>query len=106
MIYANKERTAVNWSDENGNQLSASVECPEVQSYLAKGGTIEPYPRLREDAREEVIGKLQSTNCHMARICEDLINILISKGVIAESDFVPIVRQRLKERVDLRTNMP
>lgn len=106
MNYANKDKTVANWTEENGDQRSASVDCSEVQSYLAQGGTIEPYHRLREEAREEVIAKLQATNGNMARICEDLIGLLVSKGIISEAEFVPIVQERLKARSELRKNMP
>jgi hypothetical protein len=47
--------------------------------------------------------RLVYTDLRMARVIEDILDVLTAKGVMAESDLPPDARARLAERRDLRT---
>lgn len=63
--------------------------------------------------RDDMIPKVQptpletlsATDKGMARVAEDLIDVLLSKGTITETDLPEAVRQKLAERKQLRSQI-
>jgi hypothetical protein len=48
---------------------------------------------------------LELTDASMARIVEDLIRILVQRGLIKYSDFSDQSREKIKEREELRAEL-
>ena len=49
--------------------------------------------------------ELAVSDAYMARMCEDLINILVDNGTIALSDFAQSAQDKLAERTQLRADI-
>lgn len=72
----------------------------------------EPFFRIldtfavsRPLARRMAAKRLKGLDSRMARVTEDLVDILIIKGVISTNDLNPEVRRLMSERHSLRTMM-
>lgn len=72
------------------------------QAWLAAGNTPQPYEQPVVDPKEQAKADLANTDKEMARIAEDLINTLISKGIIAAKDLPKAASDKLVERTELR----
>ena len=57
------------------------------------------------DPGAEARAELAATDAGMARIAEDLITALISKGVLAEADLPQSARSRMAKRSELRSKL-
>ena len=58
----------------------------------------------RIDAKErERLAILQASDLRMARVAEDLLALLVGKGVLAESELLAPAREVLAERRDTRS---
>ena len=60
---------------------------------------------VEADALASAKAELRETDSDMARIAEDLITALISKGVLAESDIPQPARSKLDRRAELRSKL-
>lgn len=49
--------------------------------------------------------ELSVTDAYMARMCEDLINILVANGTIALTDFSQAAQDKLAERAQIRADI-
>ena len=49
--------------------------------------------------------ELAVSDTYMARMCEDLINILVANGTIALTDFSQAAQDKLTERAQIRTDI-
>ena len=75
------------------------------QAWLAAGNTPMPCETPALDPKEQARADLAATDKEMARIAEDLIRTLISKGVIAESDIPESARDKMARRAKLRSRL-
>ena len=89
--------------DANGAVIAAHAEAtPEAQEELPLG-----HPDLIEflaqgDAKDEVRQRLFASDFDMARITEDLIQMLIEKGVFNFTDLPDDAQEKLRHRRVLR----
>ena len=90
---------------EDGHYESHSIDADIIQAWLAKGNTPLPYEPPEVDARAEARAELAESDSDMARIAEDLIQTLISKGVIAESDIPAPAHDKMARRAKLRSRL-
>ena len=60
---------------------------------------------VEADALASTKAELRESDSDMARIAEDLITALISKGVLAESDIPQSARSKLDRRAELRSKL-
>ena len=74
----------------------------EYLVWLAEGNTPLPYDPPVVDPKEQSRADLAATDKEMARIAEDLINVLLNKELISASDFPNSVLLKLNERANLR----
>ena len=54
---------------------------------------------------DEIKNRLERTDLSMVRIMEDIISILVQRGLMKYSDLCDESRELLKERADLRTRL-
>ena len=100
--YADVANTVVYAAFEDGHTESHLVTADCIQAWLADGNTPLPYEPPAVDAKEQAKAELRESDSDMARIAEDLIATLISKGVIASSDLPKPAQDKLLERANLR----
>lgn len=55
--------------------------------------------------KEMAKAALSSSDKDMARVAEDIINLLVSKGVISEADIPKSVKDKLENRTQLRNKL-
>lgn len=100
--------------DEGVKRLSDGAIIPSDQRnemyaeylvWLAEGNTPLPYDPPPLDPRAEARAELAATDAGMARIAEDLITALISKGVLAEADLPQSARSKMAKRSELRSKL-
>ena len=103
--YTTTDQTIVAWETLDGGQASALVSSSEVQEFILAGGQITPYSAPIIDPKVQAKAELAATDKEMARIAEDLIQTLISKGVIAESDIPAPARDKMDRRAKLRAGL-
>lgn len=100
--YVDSNNTTVAWETIDNGHASAMSSACEVLDYLAAGGKIAPYYPTVVDPKEQAKAELAATDKEMARIAEDLINILTQKGVINMADLPAPVASKLSDRAALR----
>ena len=87
-------------------EVSDDVVCGQI---LQKDGTFKnPEPtqeQVDELERHKKLAALSETDKDMARISEDVIGILITKGLISVSDLPKTVTDKLAEREALRNSL-
>ena len=103
--YVTPDNSIVAWQTDNDAECSAMATANEVCEHLNNGGTIAPYIPPVVDPKEQAKNELAATDKELARIAEDLIGLLISKGVIAVADLPQPVRDKLDNRNDLRSKL-
>ena len=101
--FTDEAETVVCAEFEDGHYESHSIDADIIRAWLAKGNRPLPYEPPEVDARAEARAELSETDSEIARIAEDLIQTLISRGVIAESDITEQARDKLAKRVKLRS---
>ena len=100
--YADSNNTTVAWETPDGGHASSMSSARDVLDYLAAGGQIAPYAPPVVGPKEQAMVELAASDKEMARIAEDLINILTSKGVINMADLPAPVASKLSDRAALR----
>lgn len=103
--FTDSTNTVVYATFEDGHTESHLVTADCIQAWLAKGNTPLPYEPPEVDARVEAKAELSETDSEIARVAEDLIQTLISKGVIAESDIPESARDKMDRRAKLRARL-
>lgn len=83
---------------------SSSRFWPSVQKALDEGASVTAYVPEVEPSGTELA--LVGTDTYMARVCEDLVDTLVAKGVIALTDLPAAVQSKLAERKTLRGQLP
>ena len=100
--YANLEGSAVSAIFSDGHLESHSIMADSIQAWLAEGNTPLPYEPPPVDPKEQAKADLASTDKEMARIAEDLINVLLNKGLISTSELPGRAVSKLNDRANLR----
>lgn len=83
-------------------RIDGNLEYQEFLHWQASGGVLQPYQPPAVDPKEQAKVDLAASDKEMARIAEDLIEILKTKGVIADSDLTQVVVDKLTKRKQLR----
>ena len=78
---------------------------PGYLAWIAAGNTPLPYEPPPVDAKEQAKAELRESDSDMARIAEDLITALITKGVLAESDIPKSAHDKMAKRSELRSKL-
>lgn len=81
------------------------IENGEYQEFLhwqAGGGILQPYQSPAVDPKEQARAELAASDKEMARIAEDLINIMVNNGLIKKEDLPNPVIAKLENRANLR----
>ena len=103
--FTSEDETSVYAAFEDGHCESHSIDADIIQAWLAEGNTPLPYEAPPVDLKAAARAELDATDAGMARIAEDLITALISKGVLAESDIPQPARSKLDRRAELRSKL-
>ena len=86
---------------ETGESVNPETH-PGYLAWLAAGNTPLPYEPPIVDPKEQAKVDLVASDKEMARIAEDLINVLIAKGLMAIDDLPKPVIAKLNDRANLR----
>jgi hypothetical protein len=91
---------------ENG-EISALHESPNPNAieYLDANEPEVQHFIVRTERLGELKHDLVNSDTNMARVLEDLIDVLVRKGVIALSDMPAVARDKLERRRKLRTEI-
>ena len=100
--YADSNNTTVAWKTADGGHASSMSSARDVLDYLAAGGQIAPYAPPAVDPREQARADLAATDKDLARVTEDLINIMVNNGLIKKEDLPKPVIAKLENRANLR----
>jgi hypothetical protein len=71
-----------------------AVENEELHAWLT----------MREDVHER-LSKLKNSDLEMVRVLEDLVDVLVSRGVIRYTDLPEAARNKLHARADTRASL-
>ena len=94
--------------DLDGAIIPGDVNNIDYQEYLdwaAAGNTPPTYEPPVLDPKEQAKAELAASDKEMARIAEDLIDVLKTKGLIIDSDLPQAARDRLAMRKELRAQL-
>ena len=94
--------------DSDGATIPIDANNIDYHNYLTwvdEGNTPRSYAPPVASPKEQAKVELAATDKEMARIAEDLIQTLISKGVIAESDIPASARDKMDRRAKLRAGL-
>lgn len=98
--YIRRERDGVMFP-----RAAENIEYQEFLHWQAAGGQIAPYAPPVVDPKEQARADLVATDKEMARIAEDLIQTLISKDLITESDIPQSAHDKMARRAKLRSRL-
>lgn len=87
---------------ETGESVNPDSHPGYLAWLAAKGNTPLPYEPPTVDPKEQARVELAASDKAMARIVEDLISILTSKGIINMADLPVPVASKLSDRAALR----
>ena len=73
---------------------SLPVENEELHAWLA----------MREDVHGR-LAKLKNSDLELVRVLEDLVDVLVSRGVIRYTDLPEAAREKLQERAQVRAKL-
>lgn len=91
-----------NYTFENGILTVESVSQEVLENAFIQYDH-EEYLRFAQKLK--ILQELAVTDAEMARIAEDLISVLISKGTILENDLPEAARLKLQQRQTLRSEL-
>ena len=103
--FTDSTNTVVYAAFEDGHSESHLVTADCIQAWLAEGNTLLPYEPPPVDPKAAARAELAATDAGMARIAEDLFNVMLTKGLIAESDIPQPARDKLAQRSELRSKL-
>ena len=103
-------------TDDNGSIIRESdnacipedyenLDYAEFINWVSEGNTPLPYEPPPVDLKAAARAELAATDSEIARVSEDLIQTLISKGVIAESDIPAPAHDKMARRAELRSRL-
>jgi hypothetical protein len=93
---------------ETGQTLGIDPANVDYQAYLAwldEGNTPQPYVPPAVDPAAQAKAELAESDSDMARIVEDLINVMLTKDLITESDIPAPARDKMDRRAKLRARL-
>ena len=93
---------------ETGQTLGIDPANVDYQAYLVwldEGNTPQPYVPPVVDPKEQARADLAATDKEMARIAEDLINVMLTKDLITESDIPQSAHDKMARRAKLRSRL-
>jgi hypothetical protein len=73
---------------------SLSVEDEELHAWL----------EMREDMHER-LSKLKNSDLELVRVLEDLVDVLVNRGVVRYTDLPDAAREKLHERAQVRAKL-
>jgi len=79
-----------------GMTETLALECAELQQWLAQDA---------QHAQRAQLEGLQNTDLEMARVLEDLIGVLINRGVIRFTDLPEAAQRKLQIRAQTRAQL-
>ena len=100
--YADETQSVVAAAFEDGHSESHLITADVIQAWIKAGNTPLPYEPPVIDPKEQAKAELAATDPEIARVGEDLIKLLISKGIISESDLPSKAFERIKQRAEWR----
>ena len=100
--YTDETQAVVAAAFDDGHSESHLVTADCIQAWLAEGNTPLPYEPPIAEAKEQAKAELASSDKDMARIVEDLINIMVNDGLIKKEDLPAPVIAKLQNRANLR----
>lgn len=103
--YADSNNTTVAWETPDGYRASSMASARDVLEYLAAGGQIAPYAPPAVDPAAQAKAELAESDSDMARIVEDLINVMLTKDLITESDIPQSAQDKMARRAKLRSRL-
>jgi hypothetical protein len=71
-----------------------AIENEELHAWLA----------LREDVHKR-LGKLKDSDLELVRVLEDLVDVLVNRGVVRYTDLPQAAREKLHERAETRAKL-
>lgn len=83
-------------------RIDGNLEYQEFLHWQACGGILQPYQPPAVDLKEQAKVELAASDKDMARIAEDLINIMVNNGLIKKEDLPNPVIAKLENRANLR----
>ena len=101
-------------TDDNGSIIRESdnacipedyenLDYAEFINWVSEGNRPRGYEPPGVDAQAEAKAELAETDSEIARITEDLINVMLTKGLITESDIPQSAHDKMAKRVKLRS---
>ena len=103
--YTDETQTVVEATFEDGRSESHLITADVIQAWIKAGNTPLPYEPPPVDLKAQARSDLAASDGDMARIAEDLIGVLIIKGVISEDDLPQPARSKLDRRAELRSKL-
>ena len=94
--------------DSDGATIPIDANNIDYHNYLTwvdEGNTPRSYAPPAVDPKEQARADLAATDKEMARIAEDLIQTLISKDLITESDIPQSAHDKMARRAELRSRL-
>jgi len=101
--YANEGKTEIClFTKEKGAVILSSVDEGTWKKLLSSEVEIADMAVFITSDKEIALQKLNQSDKDMARVAEDIIGVLIAKGILSESDFPDTVKEKLAQRKALR----
>ena len=94
--------------DSDGMTIAPDRGNTHYQEYLvwiAAGNTPLPYAPPVVDPAAQAKAELAESDSDMARIVEDLINVMLTKDLITESDIPQSAHDKMARRAKLRSRL-
>ena len=98
--YIRRERDGVMFPKRAEN-----IEYQEFLHWLDEGNTPQPYVPPAVDPAAQAKAELAESDSDMARIVEDLINVMLTKDLITESDIPQSAQDKMARRAKLRARL-
>jgi hypothetical protein len=92
--------------DAQGRLIQVELAPFNAMTEQSEAGTPEIDEWLRQrDIREASLLQLRQSDLEMVRVLEDLIEVLMSKGVISITDLPPVAQAKLTNRAQARRSL-
>ena len=95
---SNGNISAVSATQEPGFDEVAEAESPELQAFLKSING-------RSSESSDEVERLRASDAELARVLEDIINLLTDKGVIQFTELPEAAQQKLLQRKSLRRHI-
>jgi hypothetical protein len=74
------------------------------ESLLVENEELHAWLTMREDVHGR-LAKLKNSDLELVRVLEDLVDVLLSRGVIRYTDLPEAAREKLQERAQVRAKL-